>query len=77
MMNRTFALALAAGFALACGGGDGGDGGGPPAGTNTIAKESGDNQTGTVNTQLTSDFCVKVTQSGSAVSGVAVTLTRC
>lgn len=72
MRNSSFALVLAAGFALACGGG-GGDGDGPPNGTNALSKESGDNQTGTVNTQLTSDFCVKVTQSGSAVSGVAVT----
>lgn len=73
MMNRSFAVALAAAFALACGGGDGGDGGGPPAGNNTLSKESGDNQTGTVNAQLGSDFCVKVTQSGSAVSGASVT----
>jgi plastocyanin len=72
MRNRFIAVTLAAGFALACGGGDGGDGGGPPAGTNVLSKESGDNQTGTVNTQLGSDFCVKVTQSGSVVSGVTV-----
>ena len=72
MRNRSFALVLAAGLTLACGGG-GDDGGGPPAGNNTLSKESGDTQTGTVNTQLASDFCVKVTQSGSPVSGVAVT----
>ena len=72
MRNNSFAIVLAAGFALACGGG-GDDGGGPPNGTNTLSKESGDIQTGAVNVQLASDFCVKVTQSGSAVSGVAVT----
>jgi plastocyanin len=66
------AVVLAAGFVLACGGGDGDDGGGPGGGTNLLAKESGDTQNGTVNTQLSSDFCVKVTQSGTAVSGVAV-----
>jgi plastocyanin len=73
MRNRSIAVALAAGFVLACGGnGDGDNGGEPPAGTNQLTKESGDNQTGTVNTQLTNDFCVKVTQSGTAVSGVGV-----
>ena len=74
MRNKSIAVTLAAGFLLACGGG-GDDGGGPPAGTNTLSKESGDNQNGTVNAQLASDFCVKVTQSGSAVSGVAVNWT--
>jgi plastocyanin len=74
MRNKCIAMVLAAGvFMAACGGGD--DGGGPPAGTNLIAKESGDNQTGTVNVQLTSDFCAKVTQSGTAVDGIAVNWT--
>lgn len=71
MRYKSVAVALAAGFALACGG-NGDDGGGPPAGTNLLTKESGDNQTGIVNTQLANDFCIKVTQSGSAVSGVGV-----
>lgn len=71
MRKTSIAVVLAAGFVLACGGG-GDDGGGPPAGTNLLTKESGDNQTGTVNAQLTNDFCVKVTQSGTAVSGVGV-----
>jgi plastocyanin len=71
MRNMSIAVALAAGFILACGS-DGGDGGGPPNGTNLLSKETGDNQNGVVNTQLASDFCVKVTQSGSAVSGVGV-----
>ena len=73
MRNISLALALAAGFVLACGGDGGDDGGGPSGGTNTLSKESGDNQTGVVNTQLTNDFCVKVTESGSAVSGATVT----
>lgn len=74
MRNSSIILVLAAGITVACGGGDNG-GGGPPPGTNLIVKESGDNQTGTVNTALTNDFCVKVTESGTAVTGATVNWT--
>jgi plastocyanin len=67
------ALALAAG-AAACGGG-GDDGGGPGGDNPFLAKQSGDNQTGTVNTQLANEFCVKVTESGAAVEGSDVNWT--
>ena len=75
MRNMSILVVLAAGISLACGGGDNGGGGGPPAGTNLIAKESGDNQNGLVNTALTSDFCAKVTESGAAVTGATVNWT--
>ena len=74
MQIKSAAMVLALGVSFGCGGGDDG-GGGPPPGNNVLTKESGDIQTGIVNTQLANDFCAKVTQDGSAVLGVAVNWT--
>ena len=64
---------LVAGLLTACGGSDGGGNPNPP--TSVIAKApsgSGDAQTGQVGQQLANSFCARVTESGSAQSGVTV-----
>ncbi len=61
-------------FAWGCGGDDGGNGGtDPPPAVTTIARVSGDGQTGATASQLASPFVVRVTNAqGGGTSGVEV-----
>jgi plastocyanin len=72
MKIRLISYLLAAGIFAACGD-SGDDGGGPNNPVTALFKASGDNQNGAVNTALTNDFCVRVTEDGANAEGVTVT----